>query len=54
MSHRNPCPVIADADGIAREVEGAGNVTYVRGMSSLVWRIPGAAEPLQQRTGRQP
>ena len=41
--------MIADADAIAREVEGAGNVADVRGTYSMSLRIPGVPEPIPQQ-----
>jgi uncharacterized protein (TIGR02246 family) len=42
-------PVITGAEGTALEVEGAGNVAYVRGTYSMSLEIPALPEPLPQK-----
>ena len=40
---------ITDAEGTALEVEGAGNVAYVRGTYSMSLQIPGLPESIPQQ-----
>jgi uncharacterized protein (TIGR02246 family) len=40
---------IMDAEGMALEVEGAGEVAYLRGTYSMNLQIPGVPDPVEQR-----
>jgi ketosteroid isomerase-like protein len=40
--------VITEADGEALEVDGAGNLAYVRGTYAMSMEVPGVAQPVRQ------
>jgi uncharacterized protein (TIGR02246 family) len=41
--------VITEADGVALEVDGAGDFAYVRGTYALALEVPGAPQPVRQK-----